>query len=177
MTDREQLLVELVDERGAAVGACSVAEAHTEPGRLHRAFSVLLRDDTGRVLLQRRAATKTRFASRWSNTCCGHPAPGADVAAEAVARLSAELGVAPEGALTEAGSFSYRSGDQASGRVEFEWDHVLIGRYNGDVSAADPGEVSECRWVSVADLRTAMAANPYAYSPWLADVLRLAAVN
>ena len=46
---------------------------------LHRAFSVLLFDDDGRTLLQQRAAVKSRFPSRWANTCCGHPGPGEPV--------------------------------------------------------------------------------------------------
>jgi isopentenyl-diphosphate delta-isomerase len=72
---REAQLAELVDPDGAATGACAAAEAHTAPGRLHRAFSVLLLDDLGRVMIQQRAAVKTRFALRWANACCGHPAP------------------------------------------------------------------------------------------------------
>src|ERR1700760_786725 len=105
MTGREQLLVELVDESGTAIGACSVADAHHAPGGRHRAFSVLLYDDAGRVLLQQRAPVKTRFASRWSNTCCGHPEPGQDTAQAAVTRLSAELGLTPDQTtpLTEVG--------------------------------------------------------------------------
>src|ERR1700739_5122586 len=79
--DREQLLVELVDRAGRAFGTSTVREAHTAPGRLHRAFSVLLYDPAARMLLQQRAAVKTRFALRWSKTCCGHPAPGEDIAA------------------------------------------------------------------------------------------------
>ena len=93
MTSREHLLVALVDEAGLPIGACSVAEAHTAPGRRHRAFSVLLYDQAGRVLLQRRAAVKTRFASRWSNTCCGHPAPGEYTTDAAAGRLTTELGL------------------------------------------------------------------------------------
>ena len=45
--DREQLLVELVDRGGRPLGTCPVGEAHTAPGRLHRAFSVLLYDPAG----------------------------------------------------------------------------------------------------------------------------------
>ncbi len=37
---REKHLVELVDDAGRPVGATTVEEAHTAPGRLHRAFSV-----------------------------------------------------------------------------------------------------------------------------------------
>nr|WP_281423545.1 NUDIX domain-containing protein [Nocardia tengchongensis] len=72
VVDRESLLVELVDETGVTIGSCPVSRAHHPPGQPHRAFSVLLFDTAGRVLLQRRAAVKTRFPSRWSNACCGH---------------------------------------------------------------------------------------------------------
>ena len=61
---------------GRPIGSATVDEAHQAPGQLHRAFSVFLRDADGRVLLQQRAAAKTRFPLRWANTCCGHPAPG-----------------------------------------------------------------------------------------------------
>ena len=91
MVARESQLVELVDADGAATGPCAVAEAHTAPGRLHRAFSVMLLDDLGRVLIQQRAAVKTRFALRWANACCGHPAPG-QAARAAAHRLVEEIG-------------------------------------------------------------------------------------
>ena len=67
---RELELVELVDAAGTATGESTVEAAHTEPGQLHRAFSVLLVEPGGRTLLQRRAATKTRFPARWANSCC-----------------------------------------------------------------------------------------------------------
>jgi isopentenyl-diphosphate Delta-isomerase len=176
VNDREQLLVELVDGAGAAIGACTVAEAHTAPGRAHRAFSVLLYDEAGRVLLQRRAAVKTRFAQRWSNTCCGHPAPGQELAAAAAARIAAELGLASNavGPLTEAGVYTYRAVDAENGRVEHEWDHVLVGALRGGEPAPDPAEVSECAWLAPERLRASMTADPGAYTPWLAGVLQVA---
>jgi isopentenyl-diphosphate delta-isomerase len=176
VNDREQLLVELVDGAGEGIGACTVAEAHTAPGRPHRAFSVLLYDESGRVLLQRRAAVKTRFASRWSNTCCGHPAPGQEVAAAAAARIAAELGLAAStvGPLTEAGVYTYRAVDAENGRVEDEWDHVLVGALRDGEPRPDPAEVSECAWLGPERLRASMTADPDAYTPWLAGVLRIA---
>jgi isopentenyl-diphosphate Delta-isomerase len=176
MSGREDLLVELVDDTGTAIGACSVGEAHTSPGRCHRAFSVLLYDRDGRVLLQQRAAVKTRFASRWSNSCCGHPAPGEDTASAAARRLTAELGLTPEHttALTEIGVHHYDAADPASGRVEREWDHVLVATFVGGTPAPDPAEVSDCAWVSPASLRAAMARDPDHYTPWLAGVLDVA---
>jgi isopentenyl-diphosphate Delta-isomerase len=176
VVDREQLLVELVDRAGGALGSCPVRAAHTAPGRLHRAFSVLLYDPTGRVLLQQRAAVKTRFALRWSNTCCGHPAPGEDPAAAATARLSEELGIkaAQITPLVEAGVYRYRADDAASAYVEHEWDHVFAATLlQGDLSP-DESEVSAVRWVGPGPLAAEIGARPGDFTPWLAGVLGLA---
>ena len=48
----------------------------TPRGTLHRAFSVFLFDDSGRLLLQQRAANKITFPSVWTNTCCSHQLTG-----------------------------------------------------------------------------------------------------
>lgn len=177
MMSRENMLVELVDATGTATGSCPVAEAHTAPGRRHRAFSVLLYDQAGRVLLQRRAAVKTRFASRWSNTCCGHPEPGQDVGVAAAERLFAELGVSPDQTtrLAEVGILQYRAADPVSGKTEDEWDHVLVATFNGGSPTPDEAEVSDCRWISPRALPAAIIAEPDIYTPWLLGVLNIAA--
>ena len=174
--DREQLMVELVDPAGRAVGSCPVREAHTAPGRLHRAFSVLLYDPAGRVLLQQRAAVKTRFALRWSNTCCGHPAPGQDPVAAATTRLAEELGItaAQITPLAEAGVFRYRADDAASKYVEHEWDHVFVATLTEGVPAADESEVREVRWAKPGALGVEIAARPDNFTPWLSGVLDIA---
>lgn len=67
--------------------------AHLIKGKgpiLHRAFSVFLFDEQGKMLLQKRAACKITFPSYWTNTCCSHPLfnareMGEDVVAEAAA--------------------------------------------------------------------------------------------
>jgi len=173
---RERLSVELVDDTGKAIGTCSVAEAHAAPGRRHRAFSVLLFDDADRVLLQQRAAGKTRFPNRWSNTCCGHPAPGQDTAGAAIVRLGEELGIAASQLtpLTEAGPFHYRAADPSTGFVEDEWDHVLVAVLASGSLAPEPSEVRDWRWTEVGELRAELAAHPDRYTPWLPPVLDLA---
>lgn len=172
---REGLLVELVSEDGVSTGTATVADAHTAPGRLHRAFSVHLLDAAGRLLLQRRAEVKTRFPLRWANACCGHPAPGQSVVDAALLRLGEELGL--DGVdLTEVGVYAYRAGDPATGTVEHEYDHVLLGIV--DTTSVrlkpDPAEVASLRWMDPADLRADIVANPIAYAPWLDGVTQLA---
>lgn len=174
MQAREQQLVELVDAAGGAAGSCTVAEAHTAPGRLHRAFSVLLLDEQGRVLIQQRAAVKTRFALRWANACCGHPAPGQTVREAAAVRLVEEIGVR-DVPVHEAGVHYYLAEDPETGRVEHEYDHVLVGVMPpGPRFEPDPAEVADLSWVAADELRAGLAEHPQRYSPWLAGVLSVA---
>ena len=167
---REGHLVELVDADGVPMGSATVEQAHQAPGRLHRAFSIFLRDPQGRVLLQQRAAGKTRFPLRWANTCCGHPQPGENVTVAARRRLLEEMGVG-EVELTEAGRYSYYAEDPTTGRVEYEFDHVLVGDApTGRPLRPHPDEVADIRWIGVGELRRAIAADPRSYAPWLAGV-------
>jgi isopentenyl-diphosphate delta-isomerase len=168
---READLVELVDDAGAAIGSMTVKDAHEAPGQLHRAFSVVLTDPSGRILLQRRAAVKTRFAGRWANACCGHPGPGTTVEESASRRMVEELGTAPV-PLTQVGVYVYRAADDATGRVEHEFDHVLLGTVPADlVLLPDPDEVDSVRWAEPDDLKRALVDEPETFAPWLAGVV------
>jgi isopentenyl-diphosphate Delta-isomerase len=170
VSTRESELVELVDVDGTPIGAATVDEAHRAPGRLHRAFSVFLRDPAGQVLLQQRAAVKTRFPLRWANTCCGHPQPGEDVPTAAARRLVEEIGVGGV-ALAEVGIYSYYAEDPATGRVEHEYDHVLLGDLpHSRALLPDADEVARVRWETLPALRAGLDDQPLAYAPWLAGV-------
>lgn len=167
---REQALVELVSADGAAIGSATVADAHTAPGALHRAFSVLLFDGDGRTLLQQRAATKTRFPLRWANACCGHPAPGEPVTVAAARRLDEELGITGVD-LAEVGVYAYEATDPVTGRIEKEYDHVVVGQFAaGRPMRVDPEEVADTTWVPAA----ALTADSRDYAPWLHGVLGVA---
>lgn len=164
--------VEIVDEAGAFRGASPVEAAHTRPGRLHRAFSVVLYNAAGQVLVQRRAETKSRFAGRWANSCCGHPGPGEELIGVARLRIREELGIGVA-ALAEAGRFTYRAVDPATGRVEHEYDHVLVGRA-GHEPVIDLDEVAEWYWADPDRLRADARTRSAHYAPWLGEVLDLA---
>lgn len=172
-TSRERDLVELVDEEGTALGSATVADAHSAPGMRHRAFSVHLMDGKGRLLLQQRALTKTRFAGRWGNATCGHPAPGEKPASAASRRLFEELGLGAV-ELTEVGVYGYRAEDPETGRVEHEYDHVFLGLLSSEVARPDPSEVAALRWMPTTELLRALKRQPSEFVPWLAGVTDIA---
>ncbi|MGH3646590.1 MAG: isopentenyl-diphosphate Delta-isomerase [Micromonosporaceae bacterium] len=174
-SSRESHLVEIVDPSGTPLGETTVAHAHTAPGVLHRAYSVVVMDRDGRAMWQRRAAAKTRFPQRWSNTCCGHPAPGQPVKEAAAVRLAEEMGLR-DVPLTEVGSFVYQALDPETGRMEYEYDHVLVGRVDPDAQPApDPAEADAWRWMAPPDVAAELAEDPDSYTPWVREVVRLIA--
>ncbi|MGD8201675.1 isopentenyl-diphosphate Delta-isomerase [Ornithinimicrobium sp. W1679] len=165
-TDRDHDQVVLVDEDGTETGTASRTEVHGTDTPLHRAFSLYLFDDEGRVLITRRALDKLTWPGVWTNACCGHPRPGEALADAVRRRLGEELGLQVEDLQLVLPDFRYRAVD-ASGIVEHELCPVLVGRVAGEL-APDPAEVCEHAWVAWPDLVAAVRATPQVYSPWAA---------
>lgn len=158
----------LVDPDDRAIGVAPKRTVHLL-GLRHRAFSILLRDDRGRVLLQRRAADKYHSGGLWANSCCGHPRPGESARDGATRRLHEELGVRAE--LSHAGTFTYRATVGRS-MIEHEIDHVFVGIAGGEL-LPDPKEIAEVAWKSVDELSADLRANSHLYAAWLAHVIRV----
>lgn len=165
--------VVVVDEFDAVVGEAEKIEAHRPPGLLHRAFSVVLHDKSGRMLLQQRSDSKHHYRSIWANSCCGHPGPGQDVVPAARQRVRDELGVHVD-VLDVVGSFRYQAIDPDSGLVEHEIDHVLVGLLEHELSP-NPDEVKAVRWMAFDEVVDEIAARPNDFAPWLRGVLETAA--
>ena len=167
-TGVEEERVVLVDENDRALGSAGKLAAHRDGGRLHRAFSVFLFDEAGRMLLQRRAAAKYHFPGYWTNACCGHPRPGEALLDAARRRVREELGVDVE--LRPLFAFVYEARDAASGLTEREYDHVLVGRLATEPTPA-PEEIESLAWWEPAALQRDVDANPRAYTPWFVEAL------
>ena len=163
----EAIMLELVDEDGATIGTAEKLAAHQPPGQLHRAFSVFLFDEQGRLLLQRRALGKYHSPGVWSNTCCGHPYPGEAPFAAAARRTYEELGISPS-LLAEAGTVRYNHPDPASGLVEQEFNHLFVGLAR-ERPRPDPEEVGETAFVTAGELAERHERVPF--SAWFMTVL------
>lgn len=155
----EEVIV--VDQFDNEVGTMEKMEAH-QKGVLHRAFSVLLFNSAGEILLQKRSVEKYHSGGMWTNTCCSHPLPGEEVEAAARRRLREEMGVDLQPTFSY--SFVYKV-ELDGGLIEHELDHVFFGSFDG-TPEINVNEVSEWKYVSLSDLKSDMLKHPDDYTHW-----------
>lgn len=151
----------LVDEADNAIGEMEKMEAH-EKGLLHRAFSVVIFNSQGDMLLQQRAGVKYHSPLLWTNSCCGHPRPGEETVNAATRRLQEENGFSCE--LKEEFVFHYKAAFD-NGLIENEIDHVFIGKYDGEVPF-NPAEANAVKWLPVSDIKAQIAQKPDEFTVW-----------
>ncbi|KQB86886.1 isopentenyl-diphosphate Delta-isomerase [Corynebacterium lowii] len=174
MTSTDRELVVLCDEGGEPIGTAPKATVHTADTPLHLAFSSYLRDERGRVLLTRRALGKKTWPGVWTNSCCGHPAPGEATEAAVRRRIGQELGVSDRFFADSSEvlpDFRYWARD-SSGVVENEVCPVfVIGLDSGAELYPAAAEVDSWQWVEPQALITAVDSTPCVFSPWMVEQL------
>jgi isopentenyl-diphosphate delta-isomerase len=157
----------LVDEHDRVVGAMDKMEAH-QRGVLHRAFSILIFNSKGEMLLQKRSQSKYHSGGLWTNACCSHPAPHENMTDATRKRLKHEMGIdlQPEFAY----KFIYKSKlDQEL--TEYELDHVFTGIFDG-VPQINTEEVEDWKFVNLNTLRHDMQAHPDDYTVWFKLIMK-----
>lgn len=130
-------LVLCLDSDDNVIDSSSKFTTHHGEGILHRAFSVLIFDSEGRLLVQQRSSDKITFPAVWANSCCSHPLdidgendnPIEGVKEAARRKLDQELGIprtiTDDWKFHHIGRFEYKC-RWDSDWVEHEIDHVLI---------------------------------------------------
>jgi isopentenyl-diphosphate delta-isomerase len=162
----------LVDEQDRAIGTMEKMEAHKK-GVLHRAFSVLLFNAKGELLIQKRSAGKYHSAGLWTNTCCSHPRPDETLTEAATRRLQEEMGIQVD--VEPLYSFIYRV-NLDGGLIEHELDHVLIGHFDGEPEL-NHDEASAWRYASMAQLKQEALENPSEFTHWFKLILQHPEIN
>lgn len=147
-----------VAEDDTVIGPMSKLEAHHGAGHYHRAFSVLLFNTKGEMLLQQRSSDKVTFPNVWANACCSHPLHSPEelelenamgVKRAAVRKLEQELGIDPAQVSTD--DMVYMTKMRYSARMNQEWierelDHILVMCADVEINP-NPNEVANTLWV------------------------------
>ena len=169
MTTEAVESVVLLDESGRAVGTMAKSEVHHHDTPLHLAFSCYVFDAEGRVLVTRRALHKATFPGVWTNSCCGHPAPGEEIRDAVRRRVGEELGLALVDLRLLLPRFRYRA--VMDGVTENEMCPVFVARTTDPVRA-DPEEVDEVAWEPWAAFRASVLDGTRPVSSWCRDQVR-----
>jgi isopentenyl-diphosphate delta-isomerase len=156
----------LVDEHDNAIGTMEKMAAH-RTGQLHRAFSVVLFNSNGEMLLQQRAASKYHSGGLWTNACCSHPAPSERIEDAAQRRLLYEMGI--DVRTTFAFKFIY-SATLDHGLIEHELDHVYTGTFDG-TPVVNHTEVEAWKFIDLPSLRQDIKNAPEKYTAWFKLIL------
>jgi isopentenyl-diphosphate delta-isomerase len=157
----------LVNEQDEQIGLMPKMEAH-EKALLHRAFSVFVFNDDNELMLQQRALDKYHSPGLWTNTCCSHQRDGETNIEAGKRRLQEEMGFVVD--LTESVAFIYKAPFD-NGLTEHEYDHVLLGNYNG-IPQINKEEVADWKWMPLEDVKVDIALHPERYTAWFKVIFK-----
>ncbi|MCB0491431.1 MAG: isopentenyl-diphosphate Delta-isomerase [Cyclobacteriaceae bacterium] len=155
----------LVDEEDQQIGTMEKMEAHRK-GALHRAFSVLVFNSKGEMLLQKRAKSKYHSGGLWSNACCSHPRPEETLAAATTRRMKEELGIDAHPQYLYKFQYKANLGDL----IEHELDHVFVCEFDGEPNI-NLEEVEGWTYVEPSLLKDKIKENPEQYTFWLERII------
>lgn len=151
----------LVNSNDQKIGLMPKLEAHKR-GILHRAFSVLIFNKKGELLIQQRALNKYHTPGLWSNTCCSHQIDGETNIEAGKRRLFEEMGFEVE--LFNFDSFIYNAYFE-NGLIEYEFDHILVGIFEG-TPLINKNEVNDFKWITFDKLQKEIYSSPQNYTVW-----------
>jgi isopentenyl-diphosphate delta-isomerase len=163
-----------VDADDTKEGVVNRLDAHMGEGIRHRAFTTLLFDEDGRILLAQRSPDKRLWDTHWDGTVASHPVDGQSQVDAAAERLEEELGLAPAQYenLRVTDRFEYKRHYHDIG-VEYEVCAVLKATLTDTTLDPDPDEVGGLLWVDYEHLHD----NPRLYRqlrfcPWFEIAMR-----
>ncbi|TBR23540.1 MAG: isopentenyl-diphosphate Delta-isomerase [Candidatus Nitrosotenuis sp.] len=166
----EEFLI-LVDENDNPIGFEEKVKCHLPNGKLHRAFTVLLFDRDGKLLLTRRSQSKMLWPGDWDGTVASHPRKSETYVSSAERRLPEEIGASCK--LDYLFKFEYHVPYKNVGS-ENEVCGTLIGHVSESFQTKlVPDEISEVKWLSSEELYSDMEKNPQIYCPWMVVALYL----
>jgi isopentenyl-diphosphate delta-isomerase len=148
--------VVLVAEDGSVLGTAPKATVHGLHTPLHLGFSCYVFDADDNLLVTRRAHDKRTFPGVWTNSFCGHPAPGEPLPYAVRRRAADELGLEVGEPRLVLPGFRYRA--EMADVVELELCPVLAVHVDREQPLQPrPAEVSEWAWEPWDDVLASVA--------------------
>lgn len=85
--------LEIINDKGEIIGLALRSEVHGNPHLMHRVVHVLVFNEKGEILLQKRSINKDVAPGKWDTSVGGHVNPGEDLLDSAIREMEEELGI------------------------------------------------------------------------------------
>ncbi len=160
--------IQIVDEDDNPIGGADMLQAY-DNGQIHRIVFSWIRDEAGRVLLQKRSAMVVTFPSCWDVSAAGAVDEGETYEQAARREVEEELGITVDD-LQEVARFYH----------EIDVDRWHLKRFNrvytatassNTVFSPDPEEVSEAQWFTLDEVHQLIKEHPDSVALGLIDSL------
>ena len=155
----------LVDKNDNPIGLEEKVKCHLPNGKLHRAFTALIFDKEGRLLITRRSLSKMLWPGDWDGTVASHPREKETYVSSAERRMPEEIGISCK--------FDYLF------KFEYHVPYKDVGSEN-EICATLLGiveksskfrlvkeEIAEIKWITADELIEDLQKNPEIYCPWM----------
>jgi len=155
----------LVDKNDNPLGLEEKVKCHLPNGKLHRAFTALIFDKEGRLLVTRRSLSKMLWPGYWDGTVASHPREKETYVSSAERRMPEEIGISCK--------FDYLF------KFEYHVPYKDVGSEN-EICATLLGiveksskfslvkeEIAEIKWITADELIEDLQKNPEIYCPWM----------
>lgn len=161
----------LVDKNDNPIGLEEKMKCHLPNGKLHRAFTALLFDKEGKLVLTRRSPSKMLWPGDWDGTVASHPRKNETYISSAERRMPEEIGISCK--FDYLFKFEYHVPYKNIGS-ENEICGTLLGLIeNSSKFNLVENEISEIKWISPKQLMDELQKNPEIYCPWMIIALYL----
>ncbi|MGB6463258.1 MAG: isopentenyl-diphosphate Delta-isomerase [Nitrosotalea sp.] len=155
----------LVDSNDNQVGTEEKIKCHLLNGKLHRAFTILLFNNDGRLLLTQRSMSKMLWPGDWDGTVASHPRQSETYVSSAERRLPEELGITCK--LDYLFKFEYHVPYKDIGS-ENEVCGTLIGIVEDSKKIKlVEDEISAIKLVTFDELLSEIEKSPQIFCPWM----------
>ena len=159
----------LVDENDNPIGKEEKVKCHLPNGKLHRAFTALIFNNEGKLLLTKRSEGKMLWPNDWDGTVASHPRESETYASSAERRMPEEIGIRCK--MNYVNKFEYHVPYKDIGS-ENEICGTLIGTIDSfDESSMIKDEISEIKWINPDELKNELQHDMDVYCPWMVIAL------
>lgn len=160
--------IQIVDENDQLIGSAARDEIWAK-GLYHRTIHIIIRDENGRILLQKRSSQKKLYPNRWTSAVSGHVDEGETYEVSASRELTEEIGINIPLKYLGKFTFNHKTGD----KILNQFNGIFQGeiRHTTTFTLA-PEEVSETQWFSQEQLSQAISNHPENFTPAALAVIR-----